>query len=339
MLMYRFLWIAALLALLLGGCTPVQAPAGSTTGPAAETPADTPVAGAPDAALNEITFAASEYRFEGPETVPAGWTRVTLDNQGELAHDIQFFKVEEGKTLDDVMAALQAEGPPEWAQFYGSASAQAGASHWFAANLTPGNYVYLSFGEAENAPPDAAQGMIGTLNVTEAAGAVPEDAPIEEDATIELVDYQFVVDGTLAAGEQVLRVRNTGAELHEVVFFKLKEGKTIDDFLAMMEQEMAGEPMPEEGEAPAQDESAQDDDAGGDDAGGDDAASAEEGAAGEEDVPGEFAGGAFLSPGLVSYTTVDLKPGDYVLVCFIPSPKFDMQPHAMLGMIQQVTVE
>jgi uncharacterized cupredoxin-like copper-binding protein len=304
MVTHRSIVLGALLAFLvlaLSACQPIQAPATEPPAPEAETTT---------AALNEVTVTALEYSFDAPESIPGGWTRITLDNQGELAHDLILFKIEAGRTMEDVMEALEAEGPPEWAEFFGAASAQAGRSNWFATNLTAGDYVYLSFGEEEEGPPDAARGMIGALTVTEATGPVAEEAPIEADASIELIDFQFVISGALQAGEQVLRVSNTGTELHEVIFFKMNEGKTLQDFMALMEQEMGDEPMPEDSETPD-----------------------------DSEMPGEFAGVVFLSPGIVSYVSQELEAGTYVLVCFIPSPAHDMQPHIMLGMVQEITVE
>jgi uncharacterized cupredoxin-like copper-binding protein len=346
MVTFRIGWIGALVVLLaLSGCRPVQDPAVLTATPPAEqtptptaeetpaadeTPAaeETPAANETPAAdetpvgdastgggvaaagaagaLNEVTVTAVEYSFDAPESVPSGWTRFTLQNEGEADHDFQLFKLETGRTLDDMMAALEAEGPPEWAEAYGSATAAAGESSWFAADLTPGSYAYLSFGSSEGGPPDAAQGMMGMLTVTETGAAGTGDAgtfPIDQDVAIDLVDYQFVIDGEFAAGEQVLRVRNSGTELHEVIFFKLREGKTMADFMATLEREMSGEMVP------------------------------------EEEIPGEFAGGLFLSPGRESYAPQVFTPGDYVLICFIPSPEHDMQTHAELGMIRQVTID
>jgi len=44
-----------------------------------------------------------------------------------------------------------------------------------------------------------------------------------------------------------------------------------------------------------------------------------------------------MSPKMVSYITVDLTPGDYALMCFIPDAK-DGKPHFTHGMIQQFHV-
>ena len=41
---------------------------------------------------------------------------------------------------------------------------------------------------------------------------------------------------------------------------------------------------------------------------------------------------------LRGFTTVDLEPGEYALICFIPDDK-DGKPHVAHGMISQITVE
>jgi uncharacterized cupredoxin-like copper-binding protein len=47
---------------------------------------------------------------------------------------------------------------------------------------------------------------------------------------------------------------------------------------------------------------------------------------------------AAMNPGTVNYTTVDFKPGNYVLICFVPDAK-DGQPHAAHGMVKEFTVQ
>lgn len=54
--------------------------------------------------------------------------------------------------------------------------------------------------------------------------------------------------------------------------------------------------------------------------------------------PVEPAGGfAGPSPGKVGWLTVTLKPGNYLLNCYVPDAK-DGKPHFLHGMVQQVTV-
>jgi len=284
-----YLFLSAVV-LLLVGCN--QTTPGAQEAPTSVVPEDTTT-------LNEVIFTAVEYSFTGPESIPSGWTRLTLDNQGELSHDLMPVRIEEGKTIDDVMAALEAEGPPEWATLYGQVTAEPGQSASYLVDLAPGNYVILSFGGSEDGPPDAAQGMINTLTVTEAENQVSEADLPQADVAIDLVDYSFVVNGDIGTGEQLLHVRNTGTEMHEVIAFRLKEGTSFADFQAMLasDEEPEGEP------------------------------------------PFVDVGGTLLSPGVSTYLTLDFaEPGNYVLVCFMPSPEHEGMPHYELGMVQEITV-
>ena len=53
--------------------------------------------------------------------------------------------------------------------------------------------------------------------------------------------------------------------------------------------------------------------------------------------PGVAVGGpGALSPGGDNYWTVTLEPGRYLLLCFVPDP--DGTPHAMKGMVQELTI-
>ena len=250
------------------------------------------------AGVPEVIFVGDEYAFDGPESIQGGWTQVTLDNQGELAHDLILVRLLDGKTVDDAMAMLANEGaPPAWIDIKGGTSAEAGSSASFVSELEAGNYVMISFGNAENAPPDAAQGMVGELTVTEAETEVDESELPDAAGAISLGDYHFVVDG-LESGEQMVRISNDGTELHEAIIFRLEEGKTLADFQSFME---AGEES--QGPPPAQQVSS-----------------------------------VFLSPGNETYSMMNLDEGNYVFICFIPSEKNDMAPHFMLGMVTEVAI-
>jgi hypothetical protein len=54
--------------------------------------------------------------------------------------------------------------------------------------------------------------------------------------------------------------------------------------------------------------------------------------------PGAPMGGTVgLSQGLTNYVHVDLEPGEYALLCFLPDAK-DGRPHVLHGMMKQITV-
>ena len=63
------------------------------------------------------------------------------------------------------------------------------------------------------------------------------------------------------------------------------------------------------------------------------------------------AGGAFAAPGTEGYTAMELEPGRYMAICFLPegatpenlpkleSGEIDGAPHFTLGMISEFSVE
>jgi uncharacterized cupredoxin-like copper-binding protein len=276
-----------------GGTSANNTPAAGTT--ATEGSGSTAANG-----INDVTYSAVEYSFQGPDQLPAGWTRLTLNNQGKASHDMQLYGIDAGKTLQDVTQALSAGGPPEWAHAYGSVTAAPGQKATYTVNLLPGNYVMLSFGNNQSGPPDAAQGMLKLITVTgatPAAGSVQLPTP---DVTINMVDYSFQITGTVKSGAQNVLLTNSGTEIHEAQVVKLNEGTTFEQFQKLL---MAAS------------------------------------GSNESQMPATPAWGMTLSPGISAYSAVSLTPGNYAIVCFIPSAKNGGKPHYMLGMIQSLTVK
>ena len=50
----------------------------------------------------QATFSASDYRFEGPDRIPAGQTTVRLRNRGKEPHQLQLLKLDDGKSPADL---------------------------------------------------------------------------------------------------------------------------------------------------------------------------------------------------------------------------------------------
>lgn len=255
----------------------------------------------PGGAAPTVTFTATEYAYEGPESIPAGLTRLELVNAGEKEHMLWAVKLDEGKGFEDLMgvfAAFETEPAfPEWMAWYGGVTAGPGNSAAYTVDLTPGSYTIFSFSQDENGEPDAAKGMVATLTVTESADTAA--APPVADLRMELVDFSFIIEGEPAAGPQIVEIANTGMEPHEVVLLNLAEGASIQDVMTFM---MAGENA--------------------------------EGA-----PPFEFSGGAGpMEAGMTAWYEADLPSGEYGIICFLPSPANEGAPHFMLGMVQQVSV-
>ncbi|HEX2206842.1 MAG TPA: hypothetical protein VHG93_04115 [Longimicrobium sp.] len=114
--------------------------------------------------------------------------------------------------------------------------------------------------------------------------------------TVTSREFAFAAPATIPAGLTTVRLVNQGKEMHHVQLVRLAEGHTAAELVELAQSE--GEPMPEWA---------------------------------------TFVGGPNAhAPGASSESTVVLQPGEYALVCFIPSP--DGVPHIAKGMVKPLTV-
>lgn len=122
-------------------------------------------------------------------------------------------------------------------------------------------------------------------------------APPKTDAAIALDDFSFELPATIKSGRSTFNVVNRGQQDHEIIVAQVAEGKTIDDLLAFF--------MAENPDGPP---------------------------------PGEMIGGLVgLNPGGEALLTMDLEPGTYYALCFIPDPG-SHKSHVELGMIKEFMV-
>ena len=100
-------------------------------------PADTAAAAAPQ----QVTITATDFGFQLPTTpIVAGVTAMTLVNTGKELHQVTLIRITEGKTVADLMTALQAPGmPPAWAVAWGGPNAAAPAGRhrrpWYSSQV------------------------------------------------------------------------------------------------------------------------------------------------------------------------------------------------------------
>jgi hypothetical protein len=191
-------------------------------------------------ALPKATFTAHDLAFDGPESIPGGWVRLILKNDGPDYYHLQLVKLAEGKTVDDLAAALQESlVPPLWATMVGGPNpVDPGASTSAVVNLTPGDYAVISTVPDRQGVPHVAQGMVRRLTVTHAENLAPE--PVA-DVTMDLQDFSFVLHQPLVAGRQTVRVNNQGHHEHEVWLARLGEGKSPMDLLMALAPDAAPE--------------------------------------------------------------------------------------------------
>ena len=67
------------------------------------------------AAPNVVSLTATEYAFEAPDTIPAGWTNFRLANRGQEVHYGHIVRLEPGRTVPELVdayaEAIRTSGP------------------------------------------------------------------------------------------------------------------------------------------------------------------------------------------------------------------------------------
>jgi hypothetical protein len=279
--------------------------------------------------LPELRVRVTDTAYEGlPAETPAGRYLLTLEIEAAEGGTMSFMQLPEGMTGDDFMTMLAGPpaaspettmgtpvaevgppegegpgGPPEWyyqAMLAGGTGGFAGTVQAII-DLTPGEWIaWADDPEAPQAPVE--------LTVTDETGATPTVG--EEtfaDVTVTMFEYDFTVEGTLATGSHVMAVTNVGAQPHHMYMARSPEPVTEEQLAQILEMEMQGATPAPDAELPN---------------------------------PDEWMPVAYMAPlsmGRTAWIPVNLEPGTYIMVCFVPDIESGM-PHALEGMYQVITV-
>lgn len=246
------------------------------------------------------TFTATEYAFEGPDTLPAGLTEITLVNEGQEPHHVQLVRLDEGHTVEAFGEAIASGGLPSWAtEVGGPNTGTPGIAPETSAfvDLEPGTHVVICVIPDADGTPHVAHGMLKTITVEAHEHAHgPPPAPTVE---AELSDFSFEMPDTLPAGEHSFQIHNAGGQPHEFTLIQLMGNATPQDFLAW-----AGDQANATGPPPAT-------------------------------LLGGITG---IEHGMQQTFNATLEPGRYAVICFLPDVHGDHAPHFTKGMLDEFTV-
>jgi len=184
----------------------------------------------PALAADTVSFAAFDYGFSGPDSVPSGMTTVEIVNQGNELHHVQLIRLLEEKTAQNFEEALKADplSFPKWALLAGGPNAVIpGEQATAIIKLEPGNYLVICLIPDKQNIPHVALGMAKPFQVV---GNLQAAELPSGSLRIGEVDFTFSIPATIAPGHHVIRVRNNGAEPHEVVLVQLPPAVSIVDF-------------------------------------------------------------------------------------------------------------
>jgi hypothetical protein len=224
----------------------------------------------------EVTITAKEYAFEVPESIGGGVVTLKLANMGKEAHMAYVVRLNDGVTLDQMKAALLQGGDTVLSLVSlagGVYTTPPGATQAATLDLKAGDYAVFDWDTRSNQVPYFVKGMLQPFKVTAGSSAVEPAS----DVAVTLKEYSFDVPTEITAGTHTFKVSNQGEQPHEMILYKLAEGKTLADLQAYLSSTSPSDPLP-------------------------------------GDIAG---GAVVIGPGMRSWTTFDLQPGTYVAICFI----------------------
>lgn len=272
------------------------------------TPAATGLAGV----YPEVAIDAADFSFAMPTSTPGGLTRLTLKNEGHVSHHAMFLRLNDDADFADLEAALTQPDPSQalaLTQSLGGPVVDPGLEASVIADLLPGQYMVICAIPEEDGTPHYMLGMLAPFEVTEpAADADPPEAAV----TVDMVDFAYEMpEMQIAAGPQFWAAPNVGEQIHEMAIMRHAPGVTFAQVQAMLSPEAMATPGMA---SPAAGEMAM------------------------AEPPITLIGGvAPMSPGFTNWAVLDLAPGDYTAICFVPDPETGA-PHFALGMIVPFSV-
>jgi hypothetical protein len=259
----------------------------------------TPVAAAPAAATATpvVTIVASDYAYDAPDTIAAGMVSLKLVNKGRELHHVQVVRLTGGKTFADFAAALKALKPTDPPPAWAETVAGPNAP-------APGGEQVLT--------EDLAAGNYALICFIPSPDHVPHFAK-------GMLRGLIVRPSTATAVAPTADVKVTMSDYAWDVTPSITAGKHIIQLenTAVQPHEMFIVRL-EKGKTPLE------------------VAKWAEAPTGPP--PGVPMGGASgLSKGAVAYIPVDLAPGEYAFICFLPDMK-DGKAHYVHGMLKAFTV-
>lgn len=219
--------MSRVLVLALAGLTACSGQRPSEEGAASASSADSPP--------REVQFTATDFAFEGPSSIESGVVTFVFSNDSDTWHHLQLVRLPEGWSMEQFQEAMSQAQPgspmPDWFEDAGGVNPPApGRPARVTMAVEPGEYAVLCLVDTPDKVPHVFKGMIRPLTVTPASapgGLLPAG-----QLSLTLADYAFGFSEPLTSGTHVIRVENAATQSHEIAFFRLEPGRTMDDLMA-----------------------------------------------------------------------------------------------------------
>lgn len=268
------------------------------TSPPASRPSTSVAGGQAVSSSASVTITAQDFSYQLPATLGSGIQFFNLVNAGTSPHEFRFVRLNDGVSINDVKTAIRAKDRARLAAL----------TEAYGGNLVnPGQHLSYAV--------DLKPGSYLVMSVESGADGVPDiakgmmapftvsqsgsqGAAPSAAATVTMRDFAY--DLPAGFGRGFFKVVNSGPSVHELRLFGVDAGKTLADVRSFLAQ-------PHDNNTP---------------------------------LPAWFrdqSGGILdLAPGIDAWIQLDLAPGRYAAVSFLPDAT--QQPQWADGMLADFTV-
>jgi hypothetical protein len=255
------------------------------------------------AAVNVTENGKGDYSLSFPAEVKGGAVQLTLDNTANKApHMAQVVQIGEGHTYAEAKPILDNPNPteiPEWIRGYGGVNVvNPGETGTATVKLDEGNYVIRD--EASNGAKDvpATEFKVNDTNDADLPDTNATVTAATTGSSDPAHEYEWKTDG-LKAGENTITFDSQGKEaLHIIAAAPIKGTATIDDVAKDLQSN--GPPKSLD--------------------------------------PKQFQQTAVIDGDKQEVTQLNLQPGRYAFICFLPDRDDPNKAHFQQGLLKEVTI-
>lgn len=254
-------------------------------------------------AVNVTENGKGDYTVAVPKEIEGGAVDLTLDNsKNQAPHDAQLVRLEGGHTYAEAAPILNSDAPqeiPDWIQGYGGiGETSPGQTGTSTVKLDEGHYVLQDDAENGAKSPPYTEFDVKDTNDADLPDTDAKVIAATTDSGDPAHEYEWQTEG-LKAGVNTITFDAQGDKaLHVLVAAPINGNATIDQ----VAQELDSNGPPKSIDFEASNST------------------------------------SVIDGGKQEVTTLDLKPGRYAFICFLPDRDEPDKPHFKQGLLKEVTI-
>jgi hypothetical protein len=254
-------------------------------------------------AVNVTENGQGDYAVSVPKEIEGGAVDLTLDNsKNQAPHDAQLVRLEGGHTYAEAAPILNSDRPqeiPDWIQGYGGiGETSPGQTGTTTVKLDEGHYVLQDDAENGAKAPPYTEFDVKDTNDADLPDTDAKVTAATTDSGDPAHEYEWQTEGLKAGVNKITFDAQGDKALHVLVAAPINGNATIDQ----VAQELDSNGPPKSIDFEASNST------------------------------------SVIDGGKQEVTTLDLKPGRYAFICFLPDRDEPNKPHFKQGLLKEVTI-